>query len=177
MYMQAAGMGANAAGAEQNAKAQKTSLLYDSQVASNNARIADWQAEDALYQGGVQQQAIQLQATALKSSQRASMAANGIDTTEGSANDVLTSTDYLSTVDVNTARDNALKAAWGYRTQAAGFRDAAVNARASSNAISPGKAALLSLLGGAGQVATSWYAMSKTGAGGSGSGGGNATGS
>jgi hypothetical protein len=159
----AAGAGASAAGAEQQAKVQQTTLLYNSQVADNNAQLAEWNAQDAIYQGGVQEQAIKMQATALKSSQRASMAANGIDTTQGSANDVLTSTDYLSAVDANTARDNALKAAWGYRTQATGYKDAAYNARASADSISPGNAAFLSLLGSSGQVATSWYAMNKSG--------------
>jgi hypothetical protein len=156
MYFMAAGAGASAAGAQNAAEAQKTSLLYDSQVASNNAQLAEWQAQDAIYHGGVQEQAIKMQATALKSIQRAAMAANGIDTTQGSANDVLTSTDYLSAVDVNTARDNALKAAWGYRTQGTGYKDAAANARASGDTISPGNAAFLSLLGSSGQVASTW---------------------
>jgi hypothetical protein len=164
MLFMAAGAGASAAGAQQAAEAQKTTLLYDSQVASNNAQLAEWQAQDALYQGGVQEQAIKMQATALKSTQRTAMAANGIDTTEGSANNVLTSTDYLSAVDVNTARDNALKAAWGYRTQGTGYKDAAANARASSDSISPGSAAFLSLLGSSGQVASTWYASKKAGA-------------
>lgn len=163
MLFMAAGAGASAAGAQNAAEAQKKSLLYDSQVAGNNATLAEWQAQDAIYQGGVQEQAIKMQATALKSSQRTAMAANGIDTTEGSANDVLTSTDYLSAVDANTARDNALKAAWGYRTQGTGYRDASANARASSDSISPGSAAVMSLLGSSGQVATSWYAMKKAG--------------
>ena len=176
MYFMAAGAGANAAGAEQGARAQKASLLYDAQVSSNNAQIAEWQAQDAAAQGGAQVQAIQMNAMATKSSQRATMAANGIDTTEGSANNVLTSTDYLAAVDENTARDNALKAAWGYRTQAAGYRDASANARATADGINPGKAAFLSLLGSSGQVASSWYSMNKAGVGsGAGMGAGNAT--
>jgi hypothetical protein len=157
----AVGAGASAASAQQAAKAQKTSLLYDSQVASNNAQLAEWNAQDALYQGGVQEQAIRMQATAVKASQRTAMAANGVDLTEGTPQNILTSTDYLAAVDVNTARDNALKAAWGYRTQGAGYKDAAYNARASSDSISPGRSAVLSLLGSSGQVASSWYAMNK----------------
>lgn len=161
MLFMAAGAGASAAGAQQAAKVQQASLLYDSQVASNNATIAEWQAQDAITQGGAQVQAIQMNAMAMKSSQRTAMAANGIDTTEGSANNVLTSTDYLAAVDVNTARDNALKAAWGYRTQGVGYKDSAANALNARDTISPSSAAALSLLGSSGQVASSWYSMNK----------------
>lgn len=162
MFM-AAGTGAQAAGAQQAAKAQKTSLLYDAQVSDNNAQLAEWQAQDAVQQGGVQEQAIHMQAAAVKGSQRAAMAANGLDLTEGTPREVLTSTDYLAKVDANTAHDNALRAAWGYRTQGAGYKDAAANARASADSISPSHAALLSLLGNSGQVSSTWYSMNKAG--------------
>lgn len=188
----AAGMGAQAAGARQAAQAQKTSLLYESQVANNNAQIAEYQAQgaeaqaraaegqarDATVYGGIREQAVRMQSAALKSSQRTALAANGVDVREGSANDILTSTDYMTALDVNavgmdtrsavmdayTARDNALKNAWGYRTQGAGYKDAAANSRASAATVSPNRSALLSLIGNSGQVANTWYNMNKAGA-------------
>lgn len=163
MLFMAAGAGAQAAGASNAAKAQKSSLLYDAQVADNNATIAEWQAQDAIRSGQLEEQGVRMQAAAVKASQRASMAANGIALDEGSAVDVLTSTDYLEERDALTVRDNALKSAWGYRTQGTNFADSARNARAGAKAISPTAAAATSLLGSAGQVASTWYGMNKAG--------------
>lgn len=163
MMFQAAGAGAQAVGAANSAKAQKRSLLYDAQVADNNAQIAEWQAQDAVRSGQLEEQGLRMQVAAVKASQRVSMAANGIDLTEGSAVDVLTSTDYLGERDALTIRDNALKTAWGYRTQGTNYQDNARNTRAGARQISPGMAAASSLLGNAGSVASGWYNAKKAG--------------
>jgi hypothetical protein len=174
----AASIGASAAAARNSAKAQQQSLLYDSKVADNNAIIADnnkqlseWEALDAMRQGYLDVQANQMQTAAVKSSQKAALAANGIDINEGSANDILSTTDWVSAVDQQTIRDNALRTAWGYRTQvldygnrAAATRDSANNLRGGAASISPNAAAGTTLLSGAGQVGSMWYMMNKTGA-------------
>lgn len=133
-------------------------------------------------------QANRAEAAAVKSRQKVNLAANGVDVTSGSALDLLTSTDYLSALNddrindasarnVDTIRNNAINNAWGYRTQGTGFRDSAATQRADASlyrfdagqqrsgarGIRPNTAAGVSLLGSAGQVASSWYGMSKAG--------------
>lgn len=161
MIFAGASAGASAVSARQNAKAEKASLLYDSQVAENNATLAEYQAKDVLATGRRDEQAYRMQAAAVKASRRAAMAANGLDLTEGSPVDVQVGTDYVTETDVNTIRNNAVKSAWGYRTQGAGYKDQAALNRATSSSIKPNSAAALSLLGSAGQVAGSWHSTRK----------------
>lgn len=164
LYIMAAAAGAKAVGARNESKAQQASLLYDAKVSENNATLAEYQAKDALYLGGVDEQSSRMATAAVKSSQRAAMAANGIDLNEGSAADVQTTTDYRGTVEANAIGDSARRSAWGYRTQGVNYQDSARNLRSGANSISPNSAAGLSLLGSAGQVASTWYGMKKAGA-------------
>lgn len=154
----------SASAARQKAKADKNSLLYDAQVSEQNAVLAEYQADDAIRQGGIDEQAVRMRTAATKSSQRAAMAANGVDLNEGSAADVQTTTDYVGELDANTVRDNALRTAWGYRTQGLNYKDSSHLLRSGARQISAGRAAATSLLGSAGQVASSWYGMQKVGA-------------
>lgn len=161
-YVMMAGAGASAMGASNSAKAQQAGLNYQAEVAANNAQIAEWQAQDAIRQGQEQEQQSRLQYAATKATQRAALAANGVALDEGSAVDILTSTDYADVVDASTIRANAARAAWGYRTQGTNYRDNATALRAGAGAISSGSAAGLSLLGSSGQVAQGWYQYSKS---------------
>nr|WP_238919400.1 hypothetical protein [Achromobacter xylosoxidans] len=154
-------MGASAVGAANSAKAQQNNLDYQAQVSANNAQIAEWQAQDAIRSGQLEEQNSRLKYAALKGTQRAALAANGVAVDEGSAVDILTTTDYLNETDANTIRTNAARTAWGYRTQATNYSDNAQALRAGANATSPSSAAGLSLLGGAGQLAGSWYRYSQ----------------
>lgn len=157
-----AGVGASAVGAANSAKAQRNSLDYQAEVSANNAQIAEWQAQDAVRSGQQEEQNSRLKYASLKGTQRAAMAANGVALDEGSAVDILTSTDYLNEADANTIQMNAARAAWGYRTQATSYNDNADALRAGASAASPSSAAGLSLLGGAGQLAGAWYRYSQT---------------
>ncbi len=176
----------SASSARAGAKAQQQSLLGDAAnaertaiqsenqalVAENNATLADYDAASAIQEGAKSVQRSQLATADLKSRQRVALAANGVDITTGSANDVLTSTDVVGQIDANTIEDNALRSAWGYRTQAQSYRDSAATARADaeqyrqdasnirtgSRSIRPNAAAAVSLIGSAGQVASAWYA-------------------
>lgn len=210
-----AGVAAIVAGssARNSAKAQQQSMLSDAMasdrnavtadnnalVAANNADLANWQARDATRAGETQVanemrtrgQALdqsRTEAATVKSGQKVALAANGVDITEGSAADVLNSTDYIGDLNaanindaanrnINTIRENAVRNAWGYRTQGIGYNDQAANSRADAAlyrydagrqragaaGISPNSAAAVSLLGSAGQVASSWYSQKKVG--------------
>lgn len=160
-YMMLAASAASAVGASNSAKAQKAGLDYQADVASNNAQIAEWQAQDAIRQGQDQEQQSRLRYATTKSTQRAALAANGVALDEGSAVDILTSTDYMNEMDASTIQANAARSAWGYRTQGTNYSDNSTALRAGAGAISSGSAAGLSLLGSAGQVSQSWYQYSK----------------
>jgi hypothetical protein len=67
-------------------------------------------------------------------------------------------------VDANTIAANAVQSAWGYRTQAVNYKNDALMSRATASGISPGLNAASTLLGEAGQVASTWYGMNKAGA-------------
>ena len=160
-YMMLAATAASAVGASNSASAQQAGLNYQADVAANNAQIAEWQAQDAIRQGQDQEQSSRLQYAATKGKQRAALAANGVALDEGSAVDILTSTDYANEMDASTIQANAARSAWGYRTQGTSYSDNAASLRAGAGAVSSGSSAGLSLLGSAGQLATSWYQNSK----------------
>ncbi len=179
-----------------NSQAGVVSAIGDSQALAIeatgdfNASIAELGAQSALDQGQSEIAAATLKAGQLKSSQRAALAANGVDLNQGSAAEVQQSGDIMKDVDVATLKANAVRSAWGYRAQ--GMSDqlaaktSALNTRAnaemnalnlktgalstSANAnmqaasaagISPLGSAASSLMTGAGQVASTWYSLSK----------------
>ena len=148
--MQAAGAASSVVGSYYSAQSQKSTLGLQ-------ADLDEYQAQNALLQGEREEQKARLSTAQLKSSQRANMAANGVDLAQGSAAQVLTSTDYLGEVDAQTIKANALKQALGYRVDA-------TMKRAQADSISPGMAAFTTLLGSGAQVASSWYGLNKAGA-------------
>ncbi|GAB3190775.1 virion core protein, T7 gp14 family [Hydrogenophaga aquatica] len=154
----------SAVGSYFSAATQRATLRGQAAVADTNAHIAELGAQSALLQGQQQAGALTLRAGQLKSSQRAAMAANGIDLGEGSAVELQASTDIMKEIDKNTIEANAVRSAWGYRTQAMNFQNEALTKRATAGAISPFGAATSSLLGSAGTVASSWYSLNKAGA-------------
>ena len=140
---------------------QKINLQTRANIAGINARIAELGAQSALFQGQQQVGSLTLRAGQLKSSQRASMAANGVDLGTGSAAEVQASTDILKETDALTIDANAVRSAWGYRTESVNQQNQALMSRANAKGISPGSSAASSLLGSAGSVAHSWYLMRK----------------
>ncbi|WP_334157923.1 hypothetical protein [Oryzomicrobium sp.] len=153
-----------AMGAYSAAKSQKSALQFQADIAGINARIAELGAQSALAQGERQIGALTLKAGQVKSGQRAAMAANGIDLGVGNAAEVQASTDIMKEIDANTVNSNAVRSAWGYRTQGASYQNDALIKRATADGTSAGSAATASLLGSAGSVAQNWYALSKAGA-------------
>lgn len=159
--MQATGAAGNTVSAYYGAKSQKSSLEFQAQLDDINARLAESSAQTILFQGQREEQRSRLQTAQMKSAQRVALAANGVDLTEGSAAEILTSTDVLGEVDANTIRANAVRAAWGQRTQATNLQIDAMGKRTAARAISPNTAAASTLLNGATQVASSWYTGTK----------------
>jgi len=102
-----------------------------------------------------------LQTAQTKSSQRAALAANGVALDSDSAVNLLTSTDYIGGVDKQTVETNAIKSAWGIRTDAVNLRNEAALDLAQRKMIHPTQSAVHSLLGNSGEVADSWYKASQ----------------
>jgi hypothetical protein len=89
------------------------------------ADYAELQAGDALDAGNQAETQSRQAYAALKSRQRAALAANGVALDEGSALRIQSDTDYMSDVDASTIRANAIKTALGYRVNAINERSAA----------------------------------------------------
>jgi hypothetical protein len=162
------GIGASAAGAimsagsaYQQAQGQRSSLQYQASVARTNAVFAGYQASDAVRNGQTAEGAQDLKTGQMIGTQRARLAASGVDLGEGSASDILTTTRYMGKRDALQIHDNAMMQAWGYRTQQQSFLDDASRAEGEADAISPWMAAGTSLLTGATRVAAGWDAKAK----------------
>lgn len=160
---QAAGGALNALSTFFGAKNQKTNARLSAEIGRVNARIADIQGRDALIQGQAAEQASRLRTAQTKSSAKTALAASGIDVGSDVATALNSSTDYIGETDANTIAANAIKSAWGYRMEAVNQRAQAAMADANADTISPGMAAMTSLLGSATQAAPSWYQMKKLG--------------
>jgi hypothetical protein len=164
LALQIGGAATSAIGGYYTSKAQKSALQHQAVMADTNARIAELGAQQELIKGQREVASLTLKAGQLKSTQRASLAANGVDLGVGSAVDILTSTDLMKEIDANTLTANAVRSAWGYRTQGVNYQNEALAKRASAGAISPFASGVTSLLGSAGSVASSYYKMKKEGA-------------
>lgn len=159
--MQAAGAVSGAIGGFYGARMTKNQLAFEAEMARINARIAELGARSAFERGQKEVASLTMQAGQLKSRQRTAMAANGIDLGEGNAAEVQASTEIMKEIDRNTLEANAVRSAWGYRTEAANLQSTAMMKEGSAAGISPLMAGTSSLLTGARQVASSWYQMSK----------------
>lgn len=157
----AAGAIMSAGGAYQQAQGQRSSLQYQAAASRMNAGLAGDQASDAIRNGQTAEGIQDLRTGQMLGTQRAQMAANGVDLGEGSPNDVLTTTKYMGTRDALQIHDQAMMQAWGYRTQQQNFLTDANREENEASTISPWMAAGTSLLTGATNVAKSWDAKAK----------------
>lgn len=158
---QAFGLLGSFAGSFYSAKAQKSNLQHQARMSEINARIAETGAKTELARGQAEYARHTLQAGHLKSAQRAALAANGIVMNEGSAAEMLAATDIMKEIDAQTIEENALRNAWGYRSQATDYRNQALLGQAQASSINPAGAGLQTLLGSAPMVAEYWNKYSQ----------------
>jgi len=145
--------------AAQQADAAKKAATFNAQVASNNATIDAQNRSSSLQQGEVEAQNAMRKQASMIGDQRAQMSANGIDITQGSAQDMLASTKFLGGIDVNTIQSNAARQAWGYSVQGMNDQNAATMETWKANSINPAAIGAMtaggSLLSSVGSAATS----------------------
>lgn len=162
--LQAAGAVSGAIGSFYSAKMSKQQLAFEASMADINARISELGARQEFHRGQAEVGKLTLSVGQLKARQRTAMAANGIVLGEGSSAEIAASTEIMKEMDRNTIESNAVRSAWGYRTQGVNYQSEAVAKRGTASSISPFGAATSSLLSSAGQVASSWYSLSKASA-------------
>jgi len=127
---------------------------YTNAVAQNNAKLE----RDAAYDSEVRGQRSEMQKwreiAATRSAQIAAFAANGFDTSFGSAADVTGDTLALGFEDTNTIRENASREARGHIISAQNYREQGAAALRSGKqaAIKAGFQTVGTILGGAGQL-------------------------
>lgn len=191
--MQIAGMATSAIGSyygakiqQEQLKAQASNLRYQSQsqastlrfqkdLATLNAAMAESDAQQILLAGEREAGQISRRYGRAKASNRASMAARGVQLGVGSAAEVEASIDLAKEQDMLTINANRVRAAesarmqqTNYQTQAlmsgvsannvAGMGEmSASNLMSSADSISPFGGMFTSLLGSAGTVASTWY--------------------
>ena len=164
MIGQIGGAATSAVGSYFSAATQKENLRAQAAMAEVNARIAEMGAQSALRSGQYEVGRLTLQAGQLKGRQRAALAGSGVVMGEGSAREVQASTDAMKDIDKNALLANAVSQAWGHRMQGVNYQNEAIYARANAKGINPLMQAGTSLLGGATQVASSWFQMKQAGA-------------
>jgi len=99
----------------------KSKASYEAQQLEFNSKLADLNARSTERVGKENAQNYKTQIKQLIGSQRASMAAQGIDISSGSALDIQVETAELGALDALTIRNNAFREAAGYRIEAAGY--------------------------------------------------------
>lgn len=146
-------------GQMQAGAAAKAAGQYQAQVARNNAIIANYNADDALKRGQVEEQKYRGQVSQLVGRQRAVLAANGVVVDEGSALDITSDTRAVGELDALTIRYNSEREAYNYRRQGDNFTSDAnlLDMRASQSESAAMLGTVSTLLSGAGSVADKWY--------------------
>jgi len=139
------------------ANAQADMSNYNAAVARNNATMAEYQAQDAISRGNTAAEEHSRKVAALVGTQRNSMAARGLDISDGTPLDIMSDSELLGSIDQKTIKNNAEKEAWSARVQSGNYSSQAGMYRTQAEGSSPLMAGTGSLLSGAASVADKWY--------------------
>jgi len=104
--------------AVQQSKAIKAQAKYQKQMADQNAKMAETQAQDALARGDRSAQDVKKQGQRVIGAQRVALAAQGINLDSGTALELQQDTAAQAARDAVTVRNNAWREAWGYKVEA-----------------------------------------------------------
>jgi hypothetical protein len=156
-----AGAGLSAIGTIAGGLSTAAEARYQSQVAANNATIANQNAAYSAAAGSEQAAASSRKNAAALGRIKAAQGANQIDVNTGSAVDVQKSERETGMLDTLTTENNALLQAYGYRSQATSYtaQSGLESAEAAQAPIGAGIAAAGGLLGNASSIGYKWNAM------------------
>ena len=148
----------SAVGTVMGGEATANAASYQAQVAANNAIVEEQNASYALAAGRAQAQATSMKSAATLGKIKTAQAANNVDVNSGSAKTVQESARETGQLDTETVMSNSELQAYGYRTQAMGYKAEQGLEEAKSEEAVP--AALLSatgtLLSSASSVGFKW---------------------
>lgn len=114
----AIGAGLSIASSASEAEDQKAMGAYQKQQFEFNQGMAELQAKDAIKRGEVEVNQIRSEGKKIRGSQRAALAAQGIQIDSGSAAVIQADSEATIAQDMVTAKNNAWREAWGYKAQA-----------------------------------------------------------
>ncbi len=123
-------------------ESQKAEGRYNEAVAKNNAAAAEAQAKQSEQLGSIDEDRQRARMRQMIGKQRAAFAANNIDSSSGTALDLISETAQFGEEDALAIRANAARDAWGFRTQGMNYRAQGTLARAQAR--NQGTATLLS---------------------------------
>jgi hypothetical protein len=103
-------------------EASRAAAESGAQLSDFNAAVADIQAKDAVERGIDEASRFRQGVRTLVGSQRAGLAAQGVDVGFGSAADVQADAAFLGELDALTIETNAKREAWGFTVEAADAR-------------------------------------------------------
>lgn len=157
------GMGAawSAMGAAGNARAQRAAYNQQAANAEFNARLSERKAQIAMDQGQFVEDQLRREGSVAQGAARQTFGASGVAVGYGTAAEAVDSIETFTQMDVEQARLNATREAFGYRMEGINQTAEAGAARANAAGSSPGQAAFTSLLGSATSIASSMYGTSK----------------
>lgn len=147
--LKGADAGYQAASIRTKAQSDKNMLGFEAQQYANSAAIVGYQAQLDQQAGARREQNAQLQTAGQFGAQRARMAASGIDLGQGSATDVLASTEYMGERQAMMIRDNTNRQVWQDRVAQSQAQAQQQYKLAQANAINPDMVGFGSMLGSA----------------------------
>lgn len=142
-------------GAYSSSQSAKAQAQYQSEVDSNNAKIAANQRDDAIIRGGEEANRVQREAERMRGAQVVRLASNGLDISSGTPLAMIEDSAFFGQQDAAMARNNAAREAWGYDVQGQNAMASAGMYSNAAKAQKPGQAAGLSLLSSAAQFGSS----------------------
>lgn len=128
-FLLAGAMLASAGAGLYAADTQKKAGQYQAEVANQNAELDELRASNAATIGSIEEERHRAKVRQMAGSQRANMAAQGIDLQSGTAEALLDETYTMGEVDALTIRHNAMQEAWGYRVSASNNRNSGTAAK------------------------------------------------
>ena len=148
---------------QQKAAAQEAD--FQAQVAKNNAVIAEDNAAKTRDTGYTEANRQRLKTVSAISSQKAGLAASGIDSSFGTSNDLTASTEYYGEMDALTTLNNANSQADAYMAQGSnyGLQSNMYSNSSKTHNSAAGWAGLGTAMSGISSVASSWYSPKSIG--------------
>lgn len=103
-------------------KALRAQGEYQEAIAEMNAKQMELQAEDSVKRGGSAAAKRQQEIRKATGSQRAALAAAGVDVGSDMAQNIAQETEAIGAADIAAIQTNAFREAWGYKAQASDTR-------------------------------------------------------